>query len=233
MRVLHAVVLVVLSFLILSGKSNAQEENDSHLSVSTSLDLMSRYVWRGQQYGKGPSIQPGISASWNNFTFGAWGAYEVFSEGTQETDLYLSKTIGAFTFAVWDYWTYTEDEQSDYFDYSENSTSHLFEAQVMLSGNEKMPFNLLGSYFFYGADPSKSIYLELQYVKSLKDSELLVFAGYQAKGDFYGEKSSFVNLGATFSKEIEITERFSLPVNLSLVLNPDTRNVQIVAGISL
>lgn len=233
MKVNNRLFLVILAVFILIGKTYAQDDSISPLTVSTNLDLMSRYIWRGQQYGNGPSIQPGLSVSWNDFTLGAWGAYEVFSEGSQETDFYLSKSVGAFTFAVWDYWTYTEDENSDFFNYAKKSTSHILEGQIMFSGNDNIPFNIVGSYFFYGADPSKSIYLEIQYAQSLKDSDLLLFAGYQARGNFYAENSAFVNIGATFSKSIEITERFAVPLTLSLVINPDRRNVQIVAGISL
>lgn len=224
--------VVALSVFFLTEKGQSQNDNFSSPSLSANLDLMSRYIWRGQQYGKGPSIQPGLSLSWNDFTLGAWGAYEVFSEGSQETDFYLSKSIGAFTFAVWDYWAYMEDDESDFFNYSRNSTSHLLEGQITLSGSEKIPFNFVASYFFYGADPSKSIYLELQYETTLKNSDLMVFAGYQAKGNYYAENSAFVNIGATITKNVEITDRFALPVMFSLVCNPDRRNVQLVAGIS-
>lgn len=233
MKIYNRLLFVILTVFILIGKTYAQGDSVSSLSVSANLDLMSRYIWRGQQYGNGPSIQPGLSVSWNDFTLGAWGAYEVFSEGSQETDFYLSKSVGAFTFAVWDYWTYLESEPSEYFDYSKNTTAHLLEAQILISGNEKIPFNLLASYFFYGSDPSKSMYFELQYNKTIKDTDLMLFAGYQAKGNFYAEGASFVNLGATISREIKITEQFTLPLNLSLIVNPDRQNVQLVAGISL
>lgn len=222
-------------FFIFAGINYLSAQNDSvsACSVSANVDLMSRYVWRGQQYGSGPSIQPGLSGTWKDFTLGFWGAYEVVASGSQETDFYLSKSMGAFTFALWDYWTYTDTEEPDYFNYSKNSTLHLLEAQVLISGNEKLPFNLLGSYFFYGTDPGKSIYLELQYTKSIRDMDMLLFAGYQAKGTFYAKNAGFVNLGCTFSKQIEITEKYSLPLLLSMVINPDVKRVQLVAGISL
>lgn len=233
MKVYSRVILLILLVFNLIGKANAQNDSISTFSVSTNLDLMSRYVWRGQQYGNGPSIQPGLTLNWKDFTIGAWGAYEVFSEGSQETDFYLSKSVGIFTFEIWDYWTYVDNEKSDFLDYSKNSTSHLLEAQLMVAGNEKIPFNLIGSYFFYGADPSNSMYFEIQYTKSLINCDLLLFAGYQATGSFYAEKPSFVNVGATISKDIVITERFTLPMVLSLIFNPEKQNVQIVAGISL
>ncbi len=213
----------------------AQSDSISDFSWSANVDLMSRYIWRGQPYGTGPSIQPGLSGTWKNLTIGAWGAYELVSSGTQEqeTDFYISQAAGPFTFAVWDYWSYSESEPTDFFNYSKNTTSHLLEAQIQVSGNEKFPFSLLGSYLFYGADPSKSIYLELQYAKSIRDMDLLLFAGYQAKGNYYAEQAAFVNLGCTITKPIALTKRYSLPLILSLIVNPDRQSVQLVAGISL
>lgn len=210
----------------------AQTDSISDFSWSANVDLMSRYVWRGQQYGTGPSIQPGLSGTWKNLTIGTWGAYELVASGTQETDFYISHTTGPFTFAIWDYWSYSENEPTDFFDYSKNTTAHLLEAQIQVSGNEKFPFSILGSYFFYGADPSKSIYLELQYSKNIQDTELALFAGYQAKGNYYAEQAAFVNLGCTLSKPVTLTENYSLPLLLSLIVNPDRQSVQLVAGIS-
>ncbi|HBL76981.1 MAG TPA: hypothetical protein DD458_17265 [Prolixibacteraceae bacterium] len=225
----------ITGIFLFVGICNGMAQNDSisDFSWSANVDLMSRYVWRGQQYGTGPSIQPALSGTWKNLTIGAWGAYELVASGTQETDFYISHSTGPFTFAIWDYWSYSETGTTDFFDYSENTTSHLLEAQVQVSGNEKLPLSLLGSYFFYGADHSKSIYLELQYAKSIQDAELLLFAGYQAKGNYYAEKAAFVNLGCTFSKPIALTERYSLPLILSLIVNPDRQRVQLVAGIRL
>ena len=211
----------------------AQNDSISNFSWSADIDLMSRFVWRGQQYGTGPSIQPGLSGTWKNLTIGVWGAYEIVESETQETDFYISQTAGPFTFSIWDYWSYSETGSTNFFNYSENTTSHVLEAQVQVSGNEKLPFSLLGSYLFYGNDPSKSIYLELQYARNLRDTELVLFAGYQAKGNYYAEHAAFVNLGCTLSKPIALTERYSVPLSLSLVVNPDRQSVQLVAGISL
>lgn len=225
--------IVVLCMLAGISNVHAQDESVSGFSWSGNVDLMSRYVWRGQQYGTGPSIQPGLSASWKNFTIGSWGAYELVASGTQETDFYISQTAGPFTFSIWDYWNYTEGGETDFFNYSKNTTSHLLEAQVQVSGNEKFPFTLSGNYFFYGADLSKSLYLELLYEKSINDMDLLFFAGYQAKGTYYAEKAAFVNLGCTFTKPLAPNGRYTLPLSLSLIVNPDRQSVQLVAGISL
>jgi len=210
-----------------------QKDSIPAVSVSANLDLVSRYVWRGMDIGNTPNAQPDLSASWKGFTLGSWGSYNLSGKGGQETDFYCSKSIDFLTVSVFDYWNYGDSTASDFFDYNEKSTAHVLESQLLFSGGEWLPFNFLASYFFYGADTSKSIYLELQYNHSSKQGDLLIFAGYQASGNYYGDKKAFVNVGCTFTKSIPITDCFLLPLNLSLVVNPSAKSAYLVAGISL
>src|SRR5690606_41614376 len=43
--------------------------------VSIGADIMSRYIWRGVDYGNSPSLQPQLSFSAGGFSIGTWGAY--------------------------------------------------------------------------------------------------------------------------------------------------------------
>lgn len=226
-------VLVVLFFTLIGSVSVfAQKDSTASISLSANADLVSRYIWRGQDFGHTFSVQPGLSANWENFTLGAWGAYRFDGEGVDEMDIYLSKTIGPVSLAIWDYWSYSKTDPSNYLDYRKESTSHLLEAQILVSGGKKFPINLLASYFFYGADPSKSIYLELQYVQPIRKAELLFFAGFQPKGTYYAPKASFVNFGLTFTRPL-ISGDCSLDLLLSLIANPDKKSVYFVVGLSL
>jgi hypothetical protein len=222
---------VVCGFFYASGLS-AQTDTVPAVSTSANVDLVSRYVWRGLDIGHAPAIQPALSVTWKGFTLGSWGSYKLTGAGEQETDFYLSKSFSFVTVAIWDYWNFCDTTATDFFNYRNNSTAHLLEAQVLFSGGEKMPFNLLASYFFYGSDPSRSIYLELQYVHKSDFADLMVFAGYQAKGTYYASGSGFVNIGCTAKKSINITDRFALPLSLSLVVNPSVKSTVLVAGIT-
>ena len=210
----------------------AQSDSLPAISTSANVDLMSRYIWRGQEYGHAPSIQPGLDATWKDLTLGVWGAYKLTGAGMQETDFYLSKTIGPFTIAIWDYWSFCDTASMDFFNYNHKTTSHILEAQLLLSGGEILPFNLLAGYFFYGADTSKSIYLELQYLYSSGPTDMLLFAGFQPTGVYYGPKTAFVNIGCTIIKTLEVTDRWSLPVSLSFIVNPSVKSAYLVAGIT-
>lgn len=226
-------LFAALCLFFYSSALPAQTDTLPAVTTSVNVDLVSRYIWRGIDIGHGPSIQPGLSATWKDFTIGTWGAFKLAGEGDQETDFYLSKTFSFVTVALWDYWSFNDTSAFDCFNYREKITSHLLEAQVLLSGGETLPFNFLASYFFYGADPSKSVYLELQYEHNLSLADLVIFAGYQVKGDYYATKPAFVNIGCTVSKSIQVTDRLSLPVCLSLIINPAGKSAWLVAGISL
>ncbi len=226
-------LFTLLCFLINTSMISAQTDTRQLVSLSGNVDFVSRYIWRGLEIGQAPSIQPGLSAKWKDFTLGSWGAYKLTGPGDQETDFFLTKKLAFLTIGLSDYWAFRDTTAMDFFDYSESSTAHILEAQVLFSGGEKLPFNFLATYFFYGADKSKSIYLELQYQNSWDLVDMILFAGYQPKGSYYGSDKSFVNLGCTLKKSIPVTDRWSLPLSFSLILNPDRKSMYLVAGINL
>lgn len=229
----------------------AQEENPKKTfgPFSISCDLMSRYVWRGTDYGASPSIQPGVEYSIKGFTVGTWGAFTTNLPGVQEVDLYASYTIKELvTITVTDYFFPDEINGYKYFNYGDTTTGHVFEGALAFNGTEKVPISFLIATNFYGADARRmkddgslgglqySTYAELGY--SFKYVDL--FMGFNCttpdtkKGEtgYYGDSFGVVNLGATFSKNIAITDRFSLPLVASLITNPQAERIYLVVGLS-
>ncbi len=86
-----------------------------------------------------------------------------------------------------------------------------------------------------------SSYLELSYPFKCKGLDFNVFAGgtpnkadtKKDESGFYGNDPGIVNLGFTVSKDLPITEKFSLPLSASLITNPQAQNIFLVFGISL
>ena len=87
-------------------------------TINFGADLMSRFVWRGIDFGNSPAVQPNLSFSWKGLNIGAWGSYAfakhsievndttIVDAGTYaETDLYFSYTYQWFTLMVFDYFT--------------------------------------------------------------------------------------------------------------------------------
>lgn len=259
--------LMVLFALAITSSTFAQSEKPE---FDFSTDLMSRYVWRGTQFGgNSPSIQPGIALTHKGFELGAWGSYSLGGINPfQELDMYLSYTFlkEQFTVMVTDYYFPTEFGAYDYYEFNADSTGHIMEASLTFNGNDKIPFSLITAVNFWGADAAKinddatsadfnkktgiqySTYLELGYNREMKNDVTLdaflgvnlnsplaadTTTGFMGESGFYGSKAGLVNIGITLSKEIAITDKFSLPMSCSLITNPMDKKIYFVFGISL
>ena len=233
-RVKSFMVALFAMAMFLTPNVNAQDgESESPFSVGA--DIMSRYVWRGLDYGAAPSIQPYLEFGVGGFAIGAWGAYTTaFSKanesGIQEMDLYATYTIGdIITVGVTDYFFPREiDYNYNYFDYGSDSSGHVIEGMVSFNGLEGLPLTLMLGYNLVN-DDDNSLYVELLYSFSALD--IFVGAGnglYSGDGGF-----GLVNIGVSSGKEIKITDNFSLPVSASLITNPDAKQIHLVFGISL
>ncbi len=227
------VVMFSMMLVLVPVKNVKAQDEDSPFSVGA--DIMSRYVWRGLDYGAAPSIQPTLEFSTGGFAIGAWGAYATsFSRanesGIQEMDLYVSYTIADIvTVGFTDYFFPRESDYNyDYFDYGSDTTAHVIEGMVSFNGLNNLPLTLTLGYNLLN-DASNSLYVELGY--SFSSLDLFLGAGnglYTGEGGF-----GLVNLGISAGKEIAITENFSLPVSAALICNPDARQIHLVFGISL
>jgi hypothetical protein len=207
---------------------NAQEDEKSS-PISIGADFMSRYVWRGTDYGSSPSIQPSMELGLGGFALGAWGAYTTNLPGVQELDLYANYTFSdVVTIGITDYFFPNEILGYDYYEFRRDSSAHILEGMVSFNGLENLPLTLMVGYNFAG-DSQNSTYIELGYSFSILD----IFLG--AGNGFYTTDGEFniVNVGISASKDIKITEKFSLPVSTSLITNPQARKVHFVFGISL
>lgn len=209
-------VLVILASLT-GTRSVAGEKG----SVTVGTDLVSSYVWRGTKFGSGPAFQPYLEYSYGGFSAGAWGSY-CFSENEgAEADLYLNYGFeSGFSLGVTKYYF----PGAMFFD----SRSHGFEIN---SGFEAGSFSISGNFMLNeGAGAAGGdIYVEA----GLRTGAVNWFVG--AGNGWYTPDAKFnlCNVGLSASKELKITESFSLPVFSSVILNPKTEQFHIVVGISL
>ena len=208
--------VITLTMLIsLSGSKEASAQ----LEVSTGVDLVSTYVWRGVYYS-GPSWQPYVEAAAGNITLGAWGSQGY--DGFQEMDLYASFSLGDLSIGLTDYYY----PGSEYLD----RDSHAFEINLRYSiGSLSLGANYILNEAAGAGSAGDDMYFDLGYSGSAAD--VFVGAGdgwHSGSGDF-----GLVNIGVTKSKEIKINDSFSLPISGAVIFNPDSEQLYILAGISL
>lgn len=237
MRKINFVQLIILMlFFVFSGLSAMAQDEGGKFDLGT--DIVSRYVWRGTDFGNSPAIQPWASYSNSGFTVGAWGSYATNANGMQEADLFVSYDIkDALTLTVTDYFFPNGTSAgNNYFEYGNDSTGHVLEGTVAFNGVDAFPISIMAAYNFYGADKDNSFYVELGYGNTFKDVDYNIFLGGGTGAYYlYGKQDNdfgIVNLGLTLSKEIEISDKFTLPVFGSLITNPTAESIFIVFGFS-
>lgn len=220
-------------FLICCSTITAQKKSSNW---NLGLDIQSRYVWRGIQFGgASPSIQPYIEYVSSKFTFGTWGAYSLGGTNTsQEVDLYIIYDLNNnLSISITDYF-FSVDGNGNNNNYINlgNKTNHVFEAGISFSGVKSFPIGISISTNFAGASTG-STYIELNY-KTKSGIELFAGGVFNDNKAYYFTKGTgLINLGISKTKNIKITQNFNLPINTSLVINPDAENVYLTVGISL
>lgn len=218
--------------LVASATALAQDKVEATIAA----DFVSQYIWRGLDCGN-VSVQPTLSIAYKGFSLSAWGSVGFKSEDTKEFDLTASYTTGGLTVAVTDYWF--DDPEPRYFYYNAHSTSHVFEASVAYD------FGLLSAAWYTnfagndGLTPSGkraySSYVEVNAPFRLATCEWTGTVGAVPYATTFYDTSGFAvtNVALKASKDIKITDTFSIPIFGQLTANPCSQKAYLVFGFTL
>lgn len=226
----------LLGILLLAGTvSTSAQESKGNFNIGA--DVVSSYVWRGVNQGSNqPNIQPTVSYSYNKLTIGAWGSGN-FAGSLKEFDLYATYALtDLFSITVTDYnWIFSKS----YFDYANDKTDHLYEGSLAYAGVESFPLSASVNTMFYGADKKSdgknaySTYLELGY-PVCTNAKLSVGASmFDSPGVYANTGFSLTNISLKVTKEIPLSDKFSLPIYGIAGFNPNAESAFLVAGITL
>ncbi len=234
-------------FLTLFVGANAQEQETDkatnfkkgNWSGSVGGDLVSHYVWRGQDLA-GVSFQPSLAIEWRGLSIGAWGDVSFDKDDTKEFDLTIGYSVKGFSVSITDYWFAYPGAQNHYFCYNKKETAHVWEAQVGYDWD----FLALNWYTnFAGADGVNkngkrafSSYISLiapwDWVKLHWEAELGMVPW---STDFYADVEHFsvVNVSLKAAKTINIKDIYSFDVYSQIIWNPAVNSAHFVFGLSL
>ena len=226
-RTYRLTILTVLALVFTVETSRAQGFN-------LGADVVSRYVWRGTDYGESASIQPALSFSSGGFEIGTWASYATNPEGAManEHDIWASFTAGSLTFGVTDY--HFPNLGAGFFDFDgDGEGGHYIEPFLSLTGPETFPLTFYAGYFAHN-DPDNSVYLNASYPVSVEAVDLSVGVGASAvESALYGTNGfGIIELNLAASKSIPITDGFSLPLSVAYILNPYAEKSFLVVGLS-
>jgi hypothetical protein len=227
-----------LSVLVIALSTSFPMINAQEWSASAGGDIVSSYIWRGQDLG-GVSIQPTASVSLGGLSLTAWGSVGFESFDAKEFDFTLGYGAGGFSAAITDYWFYLNDEElvDNYFDYAAHSTAHMFELTL---GYDFGPAAIVWNTYFAGADyfnedgkRSYSTYIEASAPFKISDIDFSAELGLTPWEGLYSKKFNVVNIGVKAGKELKISDSFSLPVFTKVTFAPNIEKCWFVFGVTL
>ena len=179
--------------------------------VTIGADVVSRYVWRGTDYGNAAAVQPSIETTIGPVALGAWGSWSI-SPGPadasgSECDLYASTTVGPVGLTLTDYFFPAYAGTDSLL----NVDIHVFE---LSAGADVGSVSVLAAVNVSG-DDDNSTYLELTYGAF---SLGLGNGAYSTDGEF-----APVSIGVSASRD-----NFSV----SYIINPDQETSFLVFGVN-
>ena len=244
-RILGSLMLLIFSMIGVASAENQVE-------VTTGVDFVNRYVWRGLDIANTPSIQPTLVGTFGGFELGTWGAYTLSNESSDadEIDFWLTysrelESGVSFSATVTDY--YFPNAGVSFFNFNnydalKNGTTpdpgaHTLEVGLSITGPASFPMTVSGFMNIHN-DAGNNTYFQLDYPVKVGTTDLTLFLGGTGGSEdnpgYYGtDELQVINVGMTAAREIEITDRFSLPTSVSLTVNPEAEISYLVVSISL
>ena len=222
--------------LVMTMTTLAQDE----IETTISGDIVSSYIWRGQDLGSA-GFQPTLGVAYKGLSLTAWGNYGLVNTlDTKEFDLTLAYSIGGFNVGVTDYWFDRGglDPQNRYFKYDAHGTNHFFEANIGYDfGFASLQWftNFTGNDYKVDGERAYSSYVEVVVPFNLSAIEWTATAGaVPTESVIYGTNGFAVtNVSLKATKEIKVTDTFSIPVFGQVVGNPCSQKAYLVFGFTL
>ena len=228
--------IVLMAMMIAAGYSAMAQE----IETTVATDVVSSYIWRVQDLGS-TAIQPTLGVEYKGLSLTAWGSYGLADPSdTKEFDLTLAYSAGGFNIGITDYWFNAgQDPDARYFKYDAHGTNHVFEATVgydfglaslqwytNISGNDGVNKDGKRAYSSY---VEANVPFKLAAVDWTATAGAVPFAT-----DFYGTTGFAVtNLALKATKDIKVTDTFSIPVFGQVVANPCSQKAYFVFGLTL
>lgn len=210
---------------------------EAKVEIVPAADVVSSYVWRGI-YQTGFSIQPALTMTYGGFSLGAWGSTDLSNAGdetrSKEFDLTVGYGTSGFGISVTDYWWSGEGAR-----YGRYATDHYFEGTVSYDFGEKCPLNLAWHTMFAGGDKDEdgdrqySSYAELGTHFNLMGVEISPGIGISPWKGLYSDGFGLNEISVKATKQIKVSDSFSLPLYAKVIAAPEHDNVFLVLGATL
>lgn len=234
MKKLRRLSMVALAIIASTTAAKAQD----NVETTIGADVVNQYIWRGQELGS-VSLQPTLGVAYKGLSLTAWGSIGLSEPSdTKEFDITAAYSIGGFNIGVTDYWF--NSPSTRYFLYDSHKTSHVFEANI---GYDFGPASIQWYTNFAGndgvnkdGDRAYSSYFEVSAPFTFGGCDWTATVGaVPFASSFYSDANGFAvtNVSLKATKELKITDTFSVPVFAGIAANPSTEKAFFIFGLSL
>jgi len=226
--------IAAVAAMALAAPTYAQDTVEGTIAA----DVVNQYIWRGQDLGD-VAVQPTLGVAYKGLSLSAWGSYGLTdSDDTKEFDLTLAYSVGGFNVGITDYWFNSPNEK--YFQYEAHKTSHVFEVNVgydfgpvavqwytNIGGNDGLNDSGKRAYSSYFEASAPFHLATLDWTATL--------GAVPYATSFYSDAGGFAvtNIGLRASKDVKITDSFSVPVFAGITANPSNEKAYFVFGFTL
>ena len=229
MKKLRRLSMVALAIIASTTATKAQD----NVETTIGADVINQYIWRGQELGS-VSLQPTLGVAYKGLSLTAWGSIGLSEPSdTKEFDITAAYSVGGFNIGVTDYWF--NSPSTRYFLYDSHKTSHVFEANI---GYDFGPASIQWYTNFAGNDGDRaySSYFEVSAPFTFGGCDWTATVGaVPFASSFYSDANGFAvtNVSLKATKELKITDTFSVPVFAGIAANPSTEKAFFIFGLSL
>lgn len=220
---------------IVEERNEEEVEDDSKL-FHFNLQLKNMHLWKGLHVTDAPMTAVDLNYTSKNgfFKAGVWGG-RGFNGDYTEFDYYVSFMHKGWSLAIWDINNYSDFPDAKIFDYDRSTTSHFVDVTLAYQF-QKVPLKLSWSTIVQGRDTfinddgqlrnAYSNYVEASYVildKSNWSLSGLVGGSWSfapQEAHFYGDEPGITNVGFIYNRDLNIFDKFTLPVSATASWNP-------------
>ena len=231
---------LLLCFIAITAL-HAQDTTAQHVSQWDGLiTLGTKNVWRGIDFGNATPTAQGLvtfkpSEQWDLNLLGITSLTGENKGYATTLNLFLNYTFKDLTITLDNYYFHGDDTNipTNFWDYK---NTHFLEGRVGYALNK---LNLTAGYTLYGggfySNPvidtlgntlqnTRGLYLEARYDFSEQIS--LTIGGITAPSALnFTDKAGITNIGFRYGKTLHITDRFSIPIDFLLAVNPSYQNI--------
>ena len=224
-----------------SEENIVEERNEDKVEDDTklfhfNLQLKNMHLWKGLHVTDAPMTAVDLNYTSKNgfFKAGVWGG-RGFNGDYTEFDYYVSFMHKGWSLAIWDINNYSDFPDAKIFDYDRSTTSHFVDVTLAYQF-QKAPLKLSWSTIVQGRDTfinddgqlrnAYSNYVEASYVildKSNWSLSGLVGGSWSfapQEAHFYGDEPGITNVGFIYNRDLNIFDKFTLPVSATASWNP-------------